>query len=254
MNYFMGKDRTKDIVVVLGIIVVGAIIIVSIIRDRIVQVPQWTVTVMGRGEVAYEPDEAIITLGVDIIRERSAERALEQLNSKIEAIQKALSDAGIRDESIKTRQYTIHPQFDYINERQQLAGYDASQYVAITVKDLSSDENVIGSIIEAATQAGANSVQSITFTATDIENLKQQARIIALQKARENGRQMSEAADVEFKRIVGWWENPIQGPETYQQYYYDGIGGYGGGGGVPNAVPTGENKIIIEIGLNYLVD
>ena len=45
-----------------GYVLLATIVIVAILRDRIVNQPQWQVSVTGQGKVAYQPDIAVVTL------------------------------------------------------------------------------------------------------------------------------------------------------------------------------------------------
>ena len=102
-------------------------------------------------------------------------------------------------------------------------------------------------MIAEASKAGANQVNGVTFDVANLDDLKQQARLQALANARARADETAKAAGVRLKRVVGWWENYIQSPDSGQAFA-DGKGG----GGMP-MVPAGEQEIIVEVNVNYQI-
>src|SRR6185436_13714085 len=119
--------RPKTILVLLAMLLLGSIVIVSILRDRIVNYPQWQVTVTGQGKVSYTPDIANISLGVQVDKVPSAQGALQQLNTKIAKVVQAIQGAGIPAEDILTQNYSLYPQYDYKDNVTVASGYNANQ-------------------------------------------------------------------------------------------------------------------------------
>lgn len=241
----------KVILALIGMLLIAGVVTVSILRDRIVNNPQWTVTVTGRGEVAYQPDTATVLLGVRIDRAGTAESALTQINAKISAVLDAVGKTGVPAKDIQTQAYSIFPQYDFVNETSVLAGYTADQQISVKLFNVDQGSDLISTVISAATKVGANQVNGVSFDVENKEQLKQQARLAAIQDAKSKAQEMANAAGVGLKDVVGWWENLVYG-ESPAPYYYDGKGGMGGGSGIPG-VSGGEQKIIIDMGVNYRI-
>jgi len=244
----------KVILALIGMLLLAGIIIVSIIRDRIVNQNQWQVSVVGQGKVKYQPDIAIINLGVQIDRTNSAESALNQLNAKMDAVLKTVKDLGIPAEDIQTQNFTVFSQYDYLDGKTILAGYNANQQVIVKVRNLDQNSDLVSSIIVKSSEAGANQVNGVSFDVANLEDLKNQAKVMAIQDAKNKAGNLASAAGVRLKKVVGWWENIIQAPGV-TTYYYDGKGAGGaiGSGGSGGSVPSGLQEIIIEVNLNYQV-
>jgi uncharacterized protein len=259
-TYSQKWKEPKTVLVFLGIILLAGIIIVSILRDRIVNQNQNQITVMGRGEVEYKPDVANINLGIQVDRVATSEAALSQMNEKMNQIVIGLKALGIPEEDIKTQQYNLFPQYDYKNGTSVVSGYSANQQLLVKVRNINEGNDLVGKAVSVASQAGANQVQGINFEVSDISGLKQQARILAIQDARKKSESLAQAAGIErLKKVVGWYENPIDSPSGLDQV---AVGGYSAGPAPskealtapsPN-VPNGNQKIVIEVGLNYEVD
>lgn len=244
----------KFILTLVSIIVLGAIVIVSILRERLVNQPQNQVAVTGQGKVTYQPDTANVVLGVHIEKAATAEEALRQINEKMGKIIPAVKAVGIKDEDIATQNYSLFPQYDYIDGISRLSGYSADQQLAVKIKNIKDNPDLTGKVIAQAGKAGTNQVLSVRFDVSNINDLKQQARIKAVADARAKSGALAQAAGVKLKKVTGWYENLIQSPDA-QNY----ASGFGAGGMAEKAIapapqiPTGTQEIIIEISLQYEV-
>ncbi len=241
----------KTIVMIVGILVLGTIVSFAILRDRIVNPQFRQVTVTGQGKVTYTPDQAIVNLGVQIDKLPKAEDALNQLNTKVKAISDAIKKLGVAEGDIKTSNYSLYTQYDYKNNISTVSGYNANQQLAIKVKNITANKDLLTKVIAEATKAGANQVNGVNFEASDLESLKQQARILAIADAQKKSLALASAAGIQLGNISGWYENFISGnPQPYVDY------GKGGMGGASSATPapqinTTDNELIMEIGVNY---
>lgn len=238
----------KALITIIAILAVTAIAILAILRDRIVNYPQWQVSVSGQGKVSYEPDLANVTLGVQVDRAAQPQDALRQLNEKINQVLAAAKNAGIPEADIQTQSYSLYPQYDYIENVSTLAGYTANQQLIIRVRDIKKDKDAVSRVIAQTSQAGVNQIVGITFDVSNLNDLKQEARLKALSDATAKAANQAQAAGVELKRVVGWWENLVQAPGIPTPYL-DGKGGMDSG----PSVPSGTQEVVVEIGLTYLL-
>lgn len=248
--------QPKVVLSLAGMVLLAGIVTIAIIKDRIVNQPQWQVNVTGQGKVAYQPDTAEVTIGVQVDRAASAELAMKQLNEKMDKIVSAIKAADVPAEDITTQNFSLYPQYDYRDSVQTTAGYSANQQVVAKVNNLNTSTEKLGKVVGDATKAGANQIVGINFSISNVEELKQQARIKAIEDARGKAGSLASAAGVRLGKVVGWWENLIQAPGV-QNYGAYGMGGAEkgsgiGGGGSP-VVPTGSQEIIVEVTVNYKV-
>lgn len=249
----------KTILVFLSIILLAGIIIVSILRDRIVNLNQNQVMVTGRGEVEYKPDMALINLGVQIDRAETSENALSQLNEKMNKIVESVKALGIPEEDIQTKAYNLYPQYDYTNGVSRVSGYSANQQLSVKIKNINDNIDLPNKVVSEASRAGVNQILGISFEVSSLNDLKQQARLLAIKDARDKSAGMAKAAGIrKLKKVVGWFETDIESPDMPNGSQLSDAMGAGGMGAAkvapsPN-VPSGNQKIVIEIGLNYEVD
>jgi uncharacterized protein YggE len=234
-----------------SLLVLGAVIIVSIIRDRIVNDQEWQINVSGQGRVSYQPDEANVNLGVKVDKAAKAEDALKQLNDKINKISEAIKKSGIAPENIRTQNYLLEPHYDIIGNISKLTGYDANQIIMVKIKDIRNNACLIAKVISETAKAGANQINGITFENSDIDKIKQEARLAAIADARNKSAGIAQALGVRLGDVTGWWENIIS-PTDGTIYGKGGADDTGTGGGTP-AIPAGNQEIITEVNISYRI-
>ena len=246
----MTEEKNKTAVIIVGLVLLTAIIITAILRDRIVNQQFKNVTVTGQGKVSYTPDIAIVTLGVQIDKVAKPEEALNQLNAKVASIVKEVKASGISPEDIQTQNYSLYPQYDYKDNVSAVSGYDANEQLVVKVNAYDKDPTKLSRVIAAASRAGANQVNNLSFDASNMNDLKQQARIKAIEDAKTKSSALAATAGVELKDITGWYENLINPVPLYNTADY-GKGGMGAGAIATPSAPAGDRDVIIEIGVTY---
>jgi uncharacterized protein len=134
-----------------------------------------TIQAQGAATLSANPDQAQIT--VSVITNGATAQAASQANATTStAVQNALKALNPAP-TIQTIGYSVYPQY---TGAQILTGYTASNTIQVTSSDLSST----GSLIDTASQAGANSVGGLTFSLQNPDPLKQQALTLAAKQAR----------------------------------------------------------------------
>jgi uncharacterized protein YggE len=206
--------------------------------------------------VEYKPDTATVTLGVQIDKAPTAESALSQLNAKMTQIISAEKVLGIPEDKIKTQNYSLSPQYDFKDGISSVSGYTANQQLAIQVDGIGESTEVLGKAISEASRNGANQVLGIKFETDDLDALKQQARVLAIQDARTKSASMAKAAGVELGEITNWYENVLASPDLQDYPSPYGLGGEGmldARSAKAPQVPSGTQEIVIEMSVSYEV-
>ncbi|MFA6410085.1 MAG: SIMPL domain-containing protein [Candidatus Buchananbacteria bacterium] len=241
----------KGTVVILGMLLLFGVVSFSILRDRLVNDPQFQLPITGQGKVSYQPDIATINIGVQVDKVAKADEALNQLNDKMTKIFQAIQEAGVGKADIQTQNYSLYPQYDYSKDNNpELAGYNANQIISVKVRNLVDNSGLIAKVISQATQAGANQINGVSFEASNLNELKQQARLKAIADAQAKKGIIAANLGVRLGKIVGMWENvtPMADLSAY---------GKGGVGGSLNAaspvVPEGSQELIVEVTINYKI-
>src|SRR5262249_9801160 len=118
------------------------------------------ITVVGDSQAKVSPDTALITFSV-ITQGKQAIDAQQDNARRSEAVKKTVEAAtqGAKVE-IKTSNYSLDPQQDnYSFKTPRILGYDVRNTVTVSINSL----DQVGTVIDAATKAGANSVDGIRF-------------------------------------------------------------------------------------------
>lgn len=237
------------LIIAVGAIALGAL---SIIRERIVNPPQYQVTFTGHGRVFAKPDIAQVTLGVRTDRRPTAVKAVTENTEKMNQVIAKVKELGIEDKDIKTTSYNLSPEYnyDYVSSRgsSTLAGYSVYQEVTLKIRNLDD----IGKVIEATTSVGANQVGNIAFTIDDTDELKKQARTEAIAKAKARAEEVAAATGIRLGKLVNVYENEYQPPIYDYGYAKTEALGMGGASAAP-AIQTGENEVTLDVTLVYEV-
>ncbi|MBI6872662.1 SIMPL domain-containing protein [Clostridium aciditolerans] len=164
-------------------------------------------TVYGKGNIKVKPDIATASIGV-VVENKDLSVAQAQSIEKANKILDTLKRMGIKERDIQTENYTITPEYDYIEGKQVFRTYKITNTFRVTLRELSR----IGEIIDAAVASGANVVNNITFTIENPEKYYNQALKIAVRNALEKARELGDTLNV----IVN--NTPIRIIEERQEY------------------------------------
>jgi uncharacterized protein YggE len=143
------------------------------------------ISVNGTAEVNVAPDEAILRLGVES-RDKELAVAKSRHDERVKKLIGIARDAGVEAKYIQTSQLTMGPEYSD-NYRRSFAGFQVSQSISLTLKDLSKYEVLMIRVLE----AGVNEVQGIEFAVADPAKYRAEARLKAIRIAREKAGAMA---------------------------------------------------------------
>jgi uncharacterized protein YggE len=177
--------------------------------------PQTTngVSVVGEGIVLAQPDAARITLGADV-SDPSLATAQAQAAQRMDAVVAKLKADGIDEKDIRTVSYNITPQYDQQANQGQpvLRGYNVQNLVEVRTTDVPG----LGSLLDDAVGSGATRIFGVTFEASDMESLKNQARDQAMANAQAKAQQLAKSAGVTLGKPISIEESDTGGVTPVQ--------------------------------------
>ena len=138
---------------------------------------QREITVIGQGTAKAEPDTLIVQLGVQT-QAPSAKAALQENNTRMQALWARLKQLGIPETALATGNFTIWSNQE--GPMPENVGYRVENRLTVTLKQ----GHESGALLQQVVDAGANSIAGITFTVARPEDLERQARDQALANAR----------------------------------------------------------------------
>jgi uncharacterized protein len=220
--------------------------------------PANTITVSGYGETTSVPDIATFTYSVMSLKPTVA-AAQTDATAKANAIAAYMEEAGIADRDIQTSNYSIYPQYDYVQEacrpdgicpggRQVLRGYEVRQSTTVKVRDIEK----AGELLAGVGSRGATEVSGLNFTFDDPHQGENEAREKAIADAKAQADMLAKQLGVRIVRVVSFNENGGGYPVPFAK---DQVAYGMGGAEVRNAsapqISTGENKITSNVSVTY---
>lgn len=172
-----------------------------------------TLNITAQVDVKAAPDIAHISAGVVTVA-KTAQEAMSENAKQMNAVFAAMKKAGIADKDQQTSGMNISPQYVYEqNKSPVITGYQAHNNVNVLVRDLKN----IGPVMDALVAQGANQINGPSFSIEDSEDLLNEARKEAVQKAQKRAAIYAAAAGMKIARIQSIDENShSQGPIPYQ--------------------------------------
>jgi uncharacterized protein len=211
------------------------------------------ITVTGEGEIFAIPDIASFGFGATA-QAKSAKEAQDAVVARINPAIKFLRDNGVAEKDIKTSSFNVYPQYTSVGapctqyscppSRQEISGYEASQYVEVKIRNI----ETAGGMIAGITEAGANNVSGLNFTIDEEDSLKAAARAQAIADAKSKAVVLAKDLNVKLVRIVEFSENNWGGVPPYMKF--EMAQDARGSASSPD-LPTGENKIFSSVVITY---
>lgn len=167
-----------------------------------------TIVVAGTGRVSVEPDVADLRLGVSVSRP-TVDSARAVAAETMDAILAAVADAGLERRDVRTTLLSVQPRHDYPENRQPvLTGYELSNMVEVTVRDLAR----LGDVVDATLRAGATSMDGLSFRVADRAPAEREARLRAMAEARARADVLAEAAGLAIVGVSDIVEGGVASP------------------------------------------
>jgi uncharacterized protein YggE len=203
-----------------------------------------SIDVTGNAEVRAAPDRATVDVAVETHALTAAQAASQNasLAQKIAAALRAkLGDTG----RIQTGSYNLMPDYRQKNGEvsPQVIGYRAVN--TVTVETTALDR--VGPLIDAAIAAGANRIDSVSFTLRDESGPRNEAIAKAAADAMGQARALAAALGVKLKRVMRATTNAEPRPIRFM-----GMGArMAGAASEPTPISPGQVTIPASVSLTY---
>ncbi|MDD3284972.1 MAG: SIMPL domain-containing protein [Patescibacteria group bacterium] len=252
--YFI--DYPKHIIAIILILGMIALGILSILRDRIVNVERNQLTVSAEGKIFAKPDIAQIGFGVKTDTKKEVAQVVEDGTVKMNAVIEKMKALGIEEKDIKTTQYNLSPIYSYPQNTgaRVLSGYELYQEVTVKIRNL----DTIGNVIKESANLGANQIGNVNFTIDDTDALKAEARKQAIEKAKAKAKELSKQTGIKLGKIINVYEDNYYEPMYRNDFAYSSKEALGMGGDamMTPAIPdiqSGNMEVRLNVTLMYKV-
>ena len=162
-----------------------------------------TLSVRGTALLSRPADELQISVGV-VTEAADAADSLHQNSRRMQEVITALEAAGVAEDEYQTSQFQIRPVYEprprtaEADWSPRIKGYEVTNSVEIKTRRLDD----AGRIIDAATGAGANTINSISFGLADHRKYRSEAIATATTNAIGDARVLAGAASLRLVRIL----------------------------------------------------
>ncbi len=214
-----------------------------------------TFSVTGEAKRVAIPDVARFTVGVTSKGKSDLGSIQKGVNKTMDTIVQYLKEQGVEEKDIKTIQYDVSPQYSYppckydysvspaewICPPVDIIGYSVAQQAEVTIRNFEKIAEILGGVVE----QGANDVSSLTFELEHPEELQNEARAEAIEKARQQAQSIAKAG----KFRIGTLDSVIDNKAPYDSYGYERMA-YSS---AASSVQPGTQEISSSVTLRYRI-
>jgi uncharacterized protein YggE len=151
----------------------------------------------GLGRVEAEPNQAVITVGVQTQRPTAAAASTEAARVADQILSR-LQQIGIRRPDIRTSGLQLSPVYSAPRDgTPAIVAYRASYTLTLTLSDL----KLVGPALDESVKAGANTIAGITLGLRDASAARREALTMAVREAREKADVIARAAGLQIRGV-----------------------------------------------------
>jgi uncharacterized protein YggE len=209
---------------------------------------QKTISITGAGVASATADQATLNLGVEVTKD-TAGAAINENANLMAAVIEALKDQGIDEEDIQTTNYNVYAQYDWTEDGRELVGYTVSNMVQVTVRDIDN----VGNVIDAAGEAGSNTINGISFGLSEekMAELKTAAYILALGDAQDKADLIADTLGLSITGVQSVTENSYTPVRTYMEYAESGMD-MAISSKAPTPIVSGDLSVSVNVHIVFL--
>lgn len=173
------------------------LLVITPVAAQVPEVGRNQIITHGMGRVEVPPNQASVTVGVQVQRPTAADASAEA-NRVAEQILNRLQQIGVRRQDIRTSGIQLNPVYTTPREgAPQIVGYRASYTLTLTLTDL----RQVGPSIDESVKAGANTIVGVGFGLRDMSEARREALAAAVREGREKADAIARAAGLQIKGI-----------------------------------------------------
>jgi uncharacterized protein YggE len=194
-------------------------------------------TVTASGSSWVKPNQAQINLGAQET-EPTAPAALQKLSSVAARLLKAVAADGIKPSQVQTSNLNLGQNYGPNGQPQ---GYQASEQFTVTTQDLGH----LGTVVTAATSAGANQLNSLQLMTADPNAGQQQAVQAALKAAKKQAAAEASELGVTLGTVQGVSVSSSQTPVPIM------FSGAHAAASAAAPIATGNQQVQVSVQVTY---
>lgn len=176
-----------------------------------------TITVNSSEKVSVIPDIAEVVYSVRT-QEGSASGCQQKNSESVSQVIELLKSLDIEEASIQTSDYYMNPIYNYSGSTPKLTGYEA--FTTLTVSDLPIEN--LDTILSESVLTGINTIQSITYQASQYDESYKEALSKAVDSAYEKAKTLAAASGCVVGSVISIQETSGYSEARYTDYARQG--------------------------------
>lgn len=257
MKWLLGVSAALLVVVLIGVGLSGCSAGGTITGEwpttlRVSLDNQQGIWVSGEGKVTVTPDIATISLGI-AAQSKTVAEAQSQAAAAMAQVMKALTDNGIAEKDIQTQYFSITQvtRWDENKQEEVVIGYQVNNTVSAKIRDIDTDPEKAGSIIDAVAAAGGDltRISGINFSVDDPTLYYEEARGKAIADARDKAEQIAKLAGVSLGNPT-YISEYVSMPTIYRDVVYKSEGM---SPSPLTPISAGETEIILTVQITFAI-
>lgn len=202
-----------------------------------------TLSISGTGAVNARANQATVTIGT-YTENKLANVAIDENAQIMTAVIKALKDMGFKDTDIQTTAYTVTPNYNW--ELRMVIGYQVTNIVQVKINDLTK----VGAAIDAATAAGANRVDGVSFGLSEeaTNTMKLTAYKAAIDDAKAKAAVITSNLEIKITGVQSVSESVYYPPIAYRSY------ATAEGAKTSTPIMEGNLSVTVTLSIVYLIE
>lgn len=161
-----------------------------------------TITISGKAERQVFPDTARISFSINEYK-KDQKIAADIVNKKTKKIIEVIREIGIEEKDIKTKNYSVYPQYNWNNGKRSFQNYRVSQSVELKIRDLDNISKVLASVIKLE----VDNLNGPNMFIDKIGEIKDSLREEAIKNAKNKAKIIALELGVNLDKIVSFSEN-----------------------------------------------
>jgi uncharacterized protein YggE len=222
---------------IIGMLIIVLVVIYGLPKidwGKFKWLPGETVTVTGEAKVVQKNQIASFSAGVDAVNDKKDE-AVKEVNSKMEALIKALKEFGIKENDIQTQSLNYYQNeesyWDNGVQKSRKGQWRVSNSIEIKLREV----DKASQMADLLASSGANNVYGPNFQFDDTSEIEKQLFAAAIADAKDKGLIMAEASGRKLGKVLS--VNEGSGTNNNWPILYSK--GAEGGGGSPMEAGSG---------------
>ena len=162
------------------------------------------ISVSGSATINVSPDIANVSFGLST-KEKTAQAAKEANDAMLKNLNEVLKKYEIKETELSMNYINIRPYYEYRGNSNQLAGYVAQKTITIKIKEIEKYNSFVDDLLK----IGISEINSVDFAVEDIKTARNQARIKAVESAREKAELFASSISKQIVDVIEISESDI---------------------------------------------